>query len=306
MGGVTENSILLVGYAMLGLDERGPAAAVPLPQLTSRRERVAPAPITWARAAVQEREWACPSTMVDRIVPAPTNADLDRVAARLGLRDEGAVVTVPFAQWVIEDRFAGPRPRWDAAGARFMPEVRPFESAKLRMLNGAHSALACLGLERGYRYVHEAIADPAIRPLVEQLMREEAAASLTPAPGQRLRDYADALLERFANPALPHRVAQIATDGSQKIGARWLEPIAANRAAGRASPATLAALAAWTRFARADHPASPDPSSDRFMAAWSQVGANGIADRLFGQDGLFGKWAIELEGRAALRGALTN
>ncbi|GGB22986.1 mannitol dehydrogenase [Sphingomonas metalli] len=234
-----------------------------------------------------EQGWACPATMVDRIVPATMPADLDRVAAATGLRDEGAVVTEAYAQWVIEDRFAGPRPRWDVAGAQFVADVRPFETAKLRMLNGAHSALACLGLARDHRFVHEAIADPAIRPLVERLMRAEAAPSVAAAPGQDLARYADLLLTRFANPALPHRLAQIATDGSQKIGPRWLEALADNRAAGRDSPATLTALAAWTGFVRAPG-AAADPMAETLAARWAAAGREGIVDALFGPAGLFG------------------
>src|SRR5690606_6026485 len=83
-----------------------------------------------------------PSSMVDRIVPATTDADLDRLEGRIGLRDDGAVFTETFSQWVIEDSFAGPRPRWDEAGAAVVRDVHPYETAKLRMLNGAHSALA--------------------------------------------------------------------------------------------------------------------------------------------------------------------
>ena len=91
-------------------------------------------------------ECTCPSTMVDRIVPATTDADRDAVTDALdGLRDHAAVMTEPFSQWVIEDRFAGPRPRWEAVGAELVTDVAPYEAAKLRMLNGAHSALAYLG-----------------------------------------------------------------------------------------------------------------------------------------------------------------
>src|SRR5690606_14448544 len=116
----------------------------------------------------------------------------------------------------------GPRPRWDEAGAAVVRDVHPYETAKLRMLNGAHSALAYLGLENGLTFVHEAMQRRAIRQLVERLMREEAATSFTPAPGQDLAVYADALMERFDNRALAHRLAQIAMDGSQKIPQRWL------------------------------------------------------------------------------------
>lgn len=227
-------------------------------------------------------ECACPSTMVDRIVPAATDAMLDATAARLGVRDEGAIVTEPFRQWVIEDRFAGARPRWEAGGAAFVADVRAYETAKLRMLNGAHSALAYLGLAHGHAHVHEAIADPAVRPLVERLMREEAAPTVERAPGQDLGGYADALLARFANPALPHRLAQIAMDGSQKIGPRWLEPLAVNRARGRRCPATVEALAAWLRSVR--EPAD-DPRSDALVAAW-RAGADGVVEAVFGAGGV--------------------
>lgn len=230
-----------------------------------------------------EAECACPSTMVDRIVPAMTDARLDEVAARLGMRDEGAVVTEPFRQWVIEDRFAGPRPRWETGGAEVVAEVASYEAAKLRMLNGAHSALAYLGLAAGLDFVHQAVADPAIRPVVERLMRDEAAPTVDAAPGQDLAAYADALLARFANPALPHRLAQIATDGSQKIGQRWLAPLAVNRARGRPCPATMSALAAWVRFVR--EPAA-DPMGDALAARWRAAGEDGIVEALFGDGGL--------------------
>src|SRR5690606_17064860 len=124
--------------------------------------------------------------MVDRIVPATIGADLAALEQRLGLRDEAAVFAERFSQWVIEDRFAGPSPGWDEYGAQLVAEVEPYETAKLRMLNGAHSALAYMGLERGHIFVHQAIADPGLRPLVERLMRAEAATSFAPAQGQDL------------------------------------------------------------------------------------------------------------------------
>jgi fructuronate reductase len=245
-------------------------------------DRFAPGVRRWFTA-----ECACPSTMVDRIVPAVADADLDRMEATLGLRDEAAIVTEPFRQWVIEDRFAGARPRWEAGGAQFVADARPYETAKLRMLNGAHSALAYLGLSARYDFVHEAIADCAIRPVVERLMRQEAAASVDPAPNQNLDGYADTLFARFTNAALPHRLAQIAADGSQKIGPRWLEPLAINRARGLNSPATLEALAAWVLHVRGIARPVDDPLADRLRALWLSAGSDGIVEALFGSAGLF-------------------
>lgn len=228
-----------------------------------------------------------PSTMVDRIVPAATPTDLKSAATILGVEDEAALITEPFSQWIIEDRFAEGRPAWERVGARVAQNVRAFETAKLRMLNGAHSALAYLGLERGYMFVDEAIEDPVLRLLIEALMRREAADSFAPDPGQDLPAYADLLLERFSNRAVRHRLDQIAIDGSQKIPQRWLATIADRRARGLGSPAILAALAAWVRFVRGAGASVDDPLAGHFAALWKSEGAGGIAAALFSERGTF-------------------
>jgi len=227
-------------------------------------------------------ECTCPATMIDRIVPATTDADRAAVEAALGARDEGAVVTEGFSQWVIENDFAGPRPRWDKVGAEIVADVAPYETAKLRMLNGAHSALAYIGLGKGHEFVHQAIADPAIRPVIERLMRDEAAPTIDAAPGQDLTAYAGALLDRFANPALNHRLIQIAMDGSQKIPQRWLETLAWHQKRGARCPALETAIAAWIAFLRSDHPLD-DPLAEQLSAA---VAAERVMERLFGANGL--------------------
>jgi fructuronate reductase len=234
-----------------------------------------------------ESECRCPNSMVDRIVPATTPADLDAVEGALGLRDEGAVFTERFSQWVIEDRFAGPRPGWEHHGAQIVSDAAPYETAKLRMLTGAHSALAYCGLDRGYTFVHEAIADPALRALVDRLMLQEAATSFAPAQGQDLAAYARQLIARFADAALNHRLAQIAIDGSQKIPQRWLPVLAFHQREGRQCPATLDALAAWLRHVRGDVRPVDDPLAGKLAALWASEGSHGVARALFGDGGLF-------------------
>jgi len=275
----------LSGLTLLSCDNlpgNGPALARLLREWVDARQ---PGLAAWI-----ERECACPATMVDRIVPATTEADLAALEDRLGVRDEAAVFTERFSQWVIEDRFAGPRPGWERHGAQLVDDVAPYETAKLRMLNGAHSALAYLGLERGHVFMHEAIADPELRPLVERLMRQEAATSFVPAPEQHLAAYADRLLARFADPALGHRLAQIAMDGSQKIPQRWLETLAFHQPRGERCPAILEALAAWLRHVRGDVRPVDDPLAERLAALWREAGAPGIAAALFGPCGLFARF----------------
>jgi fructuronate reductase len=257
------------------------------------------------------RDWVaanctCPATMVDRIVPATTEAVRAEVRSMLGGIDDAACVfTEPFSQWVIEDRFAGPRPRWEAVGVELVSDVAPYELAKLRMLNGAHSLLAYVGLQRGHTFVHEAISDVELRVMVRQLMLDEVVPTLTPAPGQDLTAYADSLIKRFANPALNHRLIQIAMDGSQKIPQRWLETLAANQQRGRDCPAILAGLSAWLRHVRGDNEASwgavDDPIAEALKSAWDAEGEGGIVEAVFGADGLIkSAWEPDLVAQGVL------
>lgn len=250
-----------------------------------------------------EAECTCPSTMVDRIVPATTPQDRDEVAEALdGLRDEAAVLTEPFSQWVIEDRFANGRPAWDKVGAELVSDVRPYETAKLRMLNGAHSMLAYVGLAHGHTYVHEAVADPAIRGAAERLMRDEAAPTIEAAPGQDLAAYAEALIERFANPALNHRLIQIAMDGSQKIPQRWLETLAANQRDGRACPSILAGIGGWIRHLRGANGSVDDP---RAAELGELAGREDCVMALFGKGGaLASEWLPHASDAAAIEAAI--
>ena len=192
-----------------------------------------------------ERECRVPSTMVDRIVPRTSQTDLEALDNRMGMQDAGAVFTERFSQWVIEDNFAGPRPAWEKHGAQMVEDVVPYETAKLRMLNGAHSLLAYCGLRAGHEFVHEAVADPALRTLAERLMRLEAVPTIEAAEGQNLEAYAGELLDRFADPALRHRLAQIAMDGTEKIPQRWLDTALALHRRGKSAEAISNGFAAW-------------------------------------------------------------
>ena len=241
-----------------------------------------------------------PESMVDRIVPATTDAELAEVEAQLGLRDAGAVFTEPFSQWVIEDRFANGRPGWETHGVQLVDAVAPYETAKLRMLNGAHSLLAYAGLDAGHTFVHQAVGDPRLRGLAEQLM-QDAIATITPGAGQDLVRYAGELIDRFANPALNHRLEQIAMDGSQKIPQRWLATLAIRQERGLQSEAILTGIAAWLRHVKGDRRRVDDPLAGPLAAAWDAHGREGIVEAIFGPDGLLGaNWSPDQHSRSAL------
>lgn len=270
--------------------------------LLSHLEQRDPPLADWVRT-----ECTFPSSMVDRIVPATTSTDLSASEAALGLHDAGHVGTESFSQWVIEDRFAGLRPRLEDYGVQLVQDVAPYEMAKLRLLNGAHSLLAYVGLLHGHEYVHQAIADPAIAPLVIRLMLEEAAPSIAAAPGQNLAAYASDLTARFANPALNHRLVQIAMDGSQKIPQRWLETLSFNQQQGRECPAILTGIAAWLLHVRGDARPVDDPLAESLAACWQTFGETGIVAAVFGPSGwLSSLWQPNREETASVTRLLAH
>jgi fructuronate reductase len=192
---------------------------------------------------------AFPMTMVDRIVPAATGADIDRNAAQTGLRDEAYVKTEPFRQWVIEEAFCNARPAWEAGGALIVKDVAPFESAKLQLLNGPHSTLAYLGYLAGFEYVHEVMSNGMFGKFIRRMMIDDIA-PVAPLPGKMNHGaYIEELLQRFGNPALEHRTWQIAMDGSQKLPQRILSTVRTQLKRGGPVASLGLAVAAWMRFA---------------------------------------------------------
>lgn len=232
-----------------------------------------------------------PSTMVDRITPAPTNAAEAEAAALTGFTDRAAIETEVFAQWVIEDRFAAGRPNWEAAGAVFVSDVAPYERMKLRMLNGSHSMLAYTGFLSGRRFVRDVMADPALARLVQRHLAA-AADTLAPLPEIDLTDYAQALAVRFANPAIAHATRQIAMDGTEKLPQRLLAPAAEVLARGGDIRPFAFAIAAWMRYTlgRTDEGtpyALHDPRETELAIAAQGAGAEDIVQRLHAVPSLF-------------------
>ena len=183
------------------------------------------------------------TSMVDRITPATTEQDRTLVLDATGRWDAEPVPTEPFSEWVVAGRFPAGRPRWEDAGAQLVDDVGPFEQRKLRMLNGSHSLLAYAGSIRGHDTIDEAIADPTCRASVERYWDE--AGQHLPLPPREVAAYRSALLERFSNPRVRHRLAQIAADGSTKLVIRFLPTIRAEREAGRIPVGCAVAVAAW-------------------------------------------------------------
>lgn len=228
-------------------------------------------------ASVLDEHVRFPSTMVDRITPATTDADLRDVLERTGLRDDAAVVTEPFTQWVIEDEFAAARPQWESAGALIVADVAPYEIAKLRLLNGAHSAIAYLGYLMGCEFVSDAMAKPELAAFIIAMQREEIAPTV-PAPRDLpLPSYIEDLNQRFRNSALQHRTWQIAMDGSQKLPQRLVATLRTQLDREGPLQRLALAIATWTQYVSGfdEHGAAidvRDPMAERLKLLGAEAG----------------------------------
>ncbi|MBX2881500.1 MAG: mannitol dehydrogenase family protein [Granulosicoccus sp.] len=188
-----------------------------------------------------------PSSMVDRITPAPT-ADTRKLATQLtGVKDLAAIECEPFHQWVIEDKFPLGMPDWSAAGALLTQQLRPYEQMKLRMLNGTHSLMAYGGFLTGCTYIRDVMANNYLRILVRRHLLE-AMSTLEAVPGIELSEYANELESRFSNTAIAHETFQIAMDGSQKMPQRIFSPAVDAIERGQSVRSFALATALWIRY----------------------------------------------------------
>ncbi|WP_250034496.1 mannitol dehydrogenase family protein [Paractinoplanes maris] len=263
----------------------------------------------WVRENV-----TCPGTMVDRIVPATTAETLTLAAETLGVRDRAAVNGEPYRAWVIEDDFPAGRPAWDLAGAVMTGDPRPWETLKLRTLNGVHSAIAYLGAVAGHETIAAALTMPGLETAVRLFIAEDIAPSLEPPDGVDTIAYGDEVLVRFENPAIAYRTTQVAGDGTQKLPPRVLHTIQDRRAAGEMPRWGALVVAAWMRFVQGvtdDGQPLPldDPLADRIRARLAAAPATpeGVVEALLGLDTVFNpQLADDAEFRAVLVGWLTS
>lgn len=248
-----------IGWLVAGLELRR-TSGLPAPiilscdNLSGNGEKLRAAVLGLARLRDEkladwiEAECLFPSSMVDSITPATDDALRARVRDMLDVDDAWPIQREAFTDWVIE-RMDDPRmPAFDKVGAVFTDDVDGFEQAKLRLLNGPHSTLAYYGLARGFASVSEAISDPEMNAFIAGLMRTEIAPTLNPPASLDLDKYQADLIRRFANPAIVHKLSQIAWDGSKKLPIRLLATMADNLAADRSIARLCVGVAAWWRF----------------------------------------------------------
>jgi len=253
-------------------------------------------------------ETAFPRSMVDSITPASDDALRERIAAELGCVDAWPIQREAYTQWVVEDNFRNGRPAFERAGVTMSDDIAGYDRAKLRLLNGPHSALAYLGSLMDIETVADAMRNPALADFVERLMRQDIAPSLGTLHGFDPDAYVDAILARFRNPAIRHRLSQIAWDGSQKLPVRLFGTIADALAAGRPIDRLCLPVAAWMHFVRRqarNGVALADPLDDALTGIGRECSGDAQADvaAFLRLDAVFAPLSGDLRFATALREA---
>lgn len=268
-----------VGLLVAGLERRRRAGAPPYAVVScdnlQHNGAIARAAVVGAAALVSpdlaawvDEHVAFPSTMVDRITPATTPADVARVRAATGTDDACPVVAEPFRQWVLEDVPGLQRPPLEDVGVQVVADVAPYELLKLRVLNGGHQALAWPGLLLGHHHVHEAASDPDVLAFLERY-HAEVLPTLDPVPGEDPEAYAATVRARFAQPHLPDTLRRLAEHSTDRIPGFVLPAATEAVTAGAPVPATAALLACWWAVLRDGPPGGPLPGAPDDPAALS-------------------------------------
>ncbi|WP_186418165.1 mannitol dehydrogenase family protein [Bosea sp. CS1GBMeth4] len=197
----------------------------------------------WIRETV-----AFPNGMVDRITPATTQRERERLLADFGIDDRRPVFCEDFRQWVLEDRFPAGRPRLEEVGVQFVADVAPFELMKIRILNGGHAAIAYPAGLLGIRFVHEAMQDPLIARFLSRLLAEEVVPLVPPVPGTDLRAYRRTVERRLANPTIADTIGRLCRDGSDRQPKFILPTLRDALATGRGIDGLALVCAFWCRY----------------------------------------------------------
>ena len=172
-----------------------------------------------ALSAWIEKECVFCSTLVDRIVagrPDPESAA--RYAERLGEKDEVLVCGEPPAGFDLERELP-----LKAAGVNvvYTPDMQPYRTRKVRFLNATHTTMVYRGLEKGFTEVAQCIADPEFNQFVRKVVFDEIYPTVN-LPDAEKTEYANSVLERFANPFAHHQLKSIALNTIAKWKTRCL------------------------------------------------------------------------------------
>lgn len=191
---------------------------------------------------------AFPNSMVDRITPATTDREREIAKNQFGVIDSSPVFCEEFKQWVLEDHFPLCRPDFDKVGATFVTDVAPFETMKIRILNGGHAIIAYPAGLLDVHFVHEAMEHTLIHDFLVKVEHDEIIPIVPPVPETSLEEYFNLIDRRFSNPAIGDTIRRLCLDGSNRQPKFIVPSIADSLKAGRSFRGLTLLSALWCRY----------------------------------------------------------
>lgn len=163
------------------------------------------------------------STLVDRIVPGYPRAEIEEYNSKLDYQDNLIVAAEPFFLWAIEGgddlKAKLPFDKTDL-NVKIVDDIRPFKMIKVRILNGAHTAMVPVSLLFGNKLVMETVNGSFTGPFVDQVISE--ISETLPMDKNEITAYAEEVMDRFRNPFIKHALADIALNSISKFKVRVL------------------------------------------------------------------------------------
>lgn len=196
------------------------------------------------------------NTLVDRIVPGlPGRTELEAAYSRLGYKDELLTVCEPYRLWAIQgDETLHEKLGFSkgADGVVIAPEISPYRTRKIRLLNGGHTLSVPVGLLAGCETVLDSMNHPAVSKFIESLLRDEIGPVL-PVDPATVPPYIDEVLQRWQNPYMHHRLIDITLQTTTKLRHRVVPTLINYYETYPTGPAPrhiALGFAAWLRFMR--------------------------------------------------------
>ncbi len=250
------------------------------------------------------------NTLVDRIIPGYPAADAERLFAQLGYRDRLLVAGEIYHSFIIEappsllDELPLGRAK-TPLNVKIVADAAPYRTIKVRLLNGAHTAMVPLGLLLGLESVREAIEHPALGAFIQALIFQEVIPSVSEVPHEELQAFARHVFDRFRNPRIHHRLQTISLNSASKVKERILPSLLGYHAlAGKLPGRLVLALAGFLRLYRGDIcPLNDDPAVLAWFAQqWGAAETNAaLARTCLAQESL---WAADLSALPGLAEAV--
>jgi tagaturonate reductase len=253
------------------------------------------------------------NTLVDRIVTGFPPQNSAEVAQQIVYDDRLLVEGEQYHSWIIE------APDWiqselpfdkTALNVKIIADSAPYRELKVRILNGAHTAMVAPGYMLGLTTVRESIDHPDLGQFIHELLFEEIIPALN-APELNPEQFAQDVLNRFYNPFIQHRLLSIALNSIPKFKARLLPSLLAYHAQfDQLPPRIVFAFAALLRFYKGEWQGQPIPlKDDEQVIHWlkdqwaTQPSHQALAEVVLVQESLWGQDLTRINGLVDLLSA---